>query len=180
MVKLQNIRLWWLRQSFRLNFNIIIMQLFQGVRLVFVTSVPRLTQSPLPHSKGQLFRGGKSVTDPDQSERLAQLEARINKLKSKDAPVPHQDTHYSQAHLAWRMVIELVVGLLIGFGIGYGLDSLFGTLPIFLLLFTLLGLAAGIKTMMRSAQEIQNNKMADAAEDTSPDTGGEKRAKDGD
>lgn len=97
------------------------------------------------------------MTEPDQSERLAQLEAKIDALKAKDVQqVRHQDTHYSQAHLAWRMVIELVVGLLIGFGIGMGLDSLFGTLPIFLMLFTLLGLAAGIKTMMRSAQEIQN------------------------
>jgi len=97
------------------------------------------------------------VTEPDQSERLAQLEAKINALKAKDAPqTRHQDEHYSQAHLAWRMVTELVVGLMIGFGIGFGLDSLLGTLPIFLMLFTLLGLAAGIKTMMRSAREIEN------------------------
>ena len=34
--------------------------------------------------------------------------------------------HYSQAQLAWRMVVELVAGLGIGFAIGYGLDSLFG------------------------------------------------------
>ena len=94
------------------------------------------------------------MPDPDHSERLAQLEDRIEKLKAKDAPKPHMEEHYSQAHLAWRMVIELVVGLLIGFGIGYGLDSLFGTLPLFLVIFTLLGLAAGIKTMMRSATEL--------------------------
>ena len=94
------------------------------------------------------------MPDPDHSERLAQLEDRIEKLKAKDAPKPHMEEHYSQAHLAWRMVIELVVGLLIGFGIGYGLDSLFGTLPLFLVIFTLLGLAAGIKTMMRSAKEL--------------------------
>lgn len=110
------------------------------------------------------------MADPDQDERLAQLEARINQLKSKDAPKPHQDEHYSQAHLAWRMVIELVAGLLIGFGMGYGLDSLFGTIPVFLVLFTLLGLAAGIKTMMRSAKEIQqqdeNASPADAEERT--------------
>ena len=56
------------------------------------------------------------------------------------------------------MVIELVAGLGIGFGIGYGLDCLFGTLPIFLVLFTMLGLAAGVKTMLRSAQEIQERR----------------------
>ena len=108
------------------------------------------------------------MAEPDQSERLAQLEARIDALKAKDAPKPHQETHYSQAHLAWRMVIELVAGLLIGFGMGYGLDSLFGTTPILLVLFTFLGLAAGIKTMMRSAAEIQAKQVAAEAADDNP------------
>ena len=51
------------------------------------------------------------------------------------------------------MVTELVAGLGIGFGIGYGLDSLFGTIPIFLVLFTLFGFAAGVKTMMQQSRE---------------------------
>lgn len=120
------------------------------------------------------------MTDPDQAERLAQLEARINRLKAKDAPKSHQEEHYSQANLAWRMVIELVAGLLIGFGIGYGLDSLFGTLPIFLVLFTLLGLAAGVKTMMRSAAELQEKNMAGTASGNAPEKGADERAKNGD
>jgi ATP synthase protein I len=62
------------------------------------------------------------------------------------------------------MVIELVAGLGIGFGIGYGLDYLLGTLPIFMVLFTMLGLAAGVKTMLRSAQEVQDRKLAEEAE----------------
>lgn len=119
------------------------------------------------------------MSDPDQSERLARLEARLNELKAKDAPKPHQDEHYSQAQHGWRMVIELVSGLLIGFGMGYGLDVLFGTLPIFLVLFTLLGLAAGIKTMMRSAQELQKRDAAATAVDKTPD-GEEMRDKHGD
>ena len=52
---------------------------------------------------------------------------------------------------------------------GYGLDVLFGTLPIFLVLFTLLGLAAGVKTMLRSAQEIQEKKLAEMAEQDAQD-----------
>jgi ATP synthase protein I len=62
------------------------------------------------------------------------------------------------------MVIEMVSGLGIGFGIGYGLDSLFGTIPIFLVLFTMLGLAAGVKTMLNSAKEIEKKQVAEAAE----------------
>ncbi len=120
------------------------------------------------------------MDDPDRNKRLAQLEDRINALKEKDAPAPHMDNHYSQAQLAWRMVIELVAGLGIGFGLGYGLDYVLGTLPIFLILFTLLGLAAGIKTMMRSANEIQQkHMMAETSETEAARRGGEKRTQNG-
>ncbi len=125
------------------------------------------------------------MDDPDRRERLRQLEDRINALKGAEAPKPHMENHYSQAQLAWRMVIELVAGLGIGFGMGYGLDYLFGTIPIFLVLFTLLGLAAGIKTMMRSAAEVQLKTMAGPPPETRPDTGDapgtgdEKRTTDG-
>ena len=106
------------------------------------------------------------MSEPD-GHKLQELDARIKAAKERGAPAkPHQEEHYSQAQLAWRMVIELVAGLGIGFGIGYGLDVLFGTLPIFMVLFTMLGLAAGVKTMLRSAQEIQDKKIAaDAAKD---------------
>ncbi|MCB1339352.1 MAG: AtpZ/AtpI family protein [Maritimibacter sp.] len=74
---------------------------------------------------------------------------------------------YAQANLAWRMVIELVAGLGIGFGIGYGLDYVLGTIPLFLVIFTLLGLAAGVKTMLASAKEVERQQAAKAALDDS-------------
>ena len=86
---------------------------------------------------------------------MAQLEDKIANAKAAHRPQSQIEDHHSQAHAGWRMVTELVAGLLIGFCIGYGLDSLFGTLPIFLVLFVLLGFAAGVKTMLRSAQDIQ-------------------------
>jgi ATP synthase protein I len=103
--------------------------------------------------------------EPDQ-ERLKALEIRLATLKGavEGPPKRHQDNQYSQAQLAWRMVVELVAGLMIGFGIGYGLDYLLGTMPIFLVLFIFAGLAAGVKTMLRSAQEVQERKAAEAAE----------------
>jgi ATP synthase protein I len=112
------------------------------------------------------------VTDPDQKQQMQQLEARIEAAKKRGAPKPRADEHYSQANLAWRMVIELVAGLGIGFGIGYGLDLLFGTLPIFMVLFVMLGLAAGVKTMLRSAKEIQEKQLADEADKNTPQPGG--------
>lgn len=93
--------------------------------------------------------------DPSDQEKLRDLEERIARARAAQAPKPRMDEHYSGAQLAWRMVIELVAGLGIGVGIGYGLDALFGTMPLFLVLFTGLGFAAGIKTMLRTAQEVQ-------------------------
>ena len=114
------------------------------------------------------------MSSPDPQNDLSALDARIRALKDKGTPGKrHQEEHYSQAQQAWRMVIELVAGLGIGFGMGYGLDSLFCTLPVFLVIFTLLGFVAGVKTMLRSAAEMQKTNTADAADDT-------ERAKDGD
>ena len=96
------------------------------------------------------------VSDAER-DRLAALEKRIEVAKAAAAPRRSaQDDKHRQVQLAWRMVIELVAGLLIGLCVGYGLDSLFGTMPVFLMLFVLLGFAAGVKTMLRSAKEMQD------------------------
>ena len=92
--------------------------------------------------------------DDDRAARLSALEAKIAAAKGETDEKHHSEEHYSQAQIAWRMVTELVAGLGIGFGIGYGLDVLFGTQPWLMLIFTLLGIAAGIQTMMRTAAEI--------------------------
>ncbi|WP_430447837.1 AtpZ/AtpI family protein [Rhodophyticola sp.] len=94
---------------------------------------------------------------PDQldPDRLKALEERLARTKGAQDSKPHTEEHYSQAQHAWRMVIELVAGLGIGFGIGYGLDTLLGTRPWLMVIFTLLGFIAGVKTMIRSAQEMQ-------------------------
>jgi len=105
------------------------------------------------------------VTDDEQKQRMAQLEARLAEARKVQEPKPRTEEHYTMANQAWRMVIELVSGLVIGLAIGMGLDSLFGTIPIFLVVFTLLGLVAGVKTMIRSANEIQTNEMAQAADE---------------
>ena len=103
--------------------------------------------------------------EPDHATRLRSLGERIERAKGPTGPRHHSEEHYSQAQLAWRMVIELVAGLAIGFGIGFGLDTLLGTMPIFLVSFIFLGLAAGVKTMLRSAREIQDRLAQEAGKE---------------
>jgi ATP synthase protein I len=99
--------------------------------------------------------------DPDR-DRLRALEARIEAAKGPQRK-DHMAEHYSQAQLAWRMVIEMVAGVGIGFLIGYGADYLLGTQPWMMLVFTMLGFAAGVKTMIASAREVQGKIDATAA-----------------
>jgi ATP synthase protein I len=106
------------------------------------------------------------MSGPSEAERLKALEARISAARQAQTPKPHMEEHYSQAHLAWRMVIELVAGFGIGFGIGYGLDWLLGTGPWLMVLFTLLGFVAGVQTMIRSARELQKKAEAEAERQT--------------
>lgn len=94
---------------------------------------------------------------------MAQLEERLAAMKKSQAPGPRKEDHHSQAQLAWRMVTELVAGLGIGAVLGLGLDYVAGIAPFGLVVFTLLGFVAGVKTMLRSAQEIQNDFAAEQA-----------------
>ena len=100
--------------------------------------------------------------EPDRnSDPLKYLEERIEAAKQAQEGGPKTEEHYSAAQVGWRMVTELV-----GFGIGYGLDMAIGTAPFMMLIFTLLGFMAGVKTMMRSAKEIQGGTTgASAAQD---------------
>ncbi len=103
------------------------------------------------------------MADTPDPEALKALEAKIQAARKTQDPKPRKQSKYEKASQAWRMVIELVVGMVMGMGIGFGLDSLFGTLPIFLILFSLLGFGAGIRVMMRTATELQEQK-ADAGD----------------
>ena len=91
------------------------------------------------------------MSQGEELKRLLALEAKIAKAKAAlESPKPAQD-HHSMAQIGWRMVIKLVSGLGNGAAMGYGLDVLFGNLPFFLVILTLLGFVAGVTHgLMRS------------------------------
>ena len=82
------------------------------------------------------------------------LGKKIDKLKSNKKG--NSVKSFKVQNDGWRMVIELVVGMLIGFGIGLGLDIFLNTKPLFLIIFTLLGFVAGVKTMLNTAKTMNN------------------------
>ena len=104
------------------------------------------------------------------NDPLRDLGAKIESAKQNSVNKPKVEDHHSGLQHAWRMVIELVSGLAVGFGLGYGLDIAFGTLPIFMIIFTLLGFVAGIRTMLSTAKEVQRNQEQRLSEKNERDT----------
>ncbi|MFZ1467936.1 MAG: AtpZ/AtpI family protein [Paracoccaceae bacterium] len=104
-----------------------------------------------------------SEPDPD---RLRALEKRLAAVRGQPKPESTQMAKgLSQGEVAYRMVIELATGILLGVGIGYGLDVLIGTLPLFLAIFSMVGFAAGVRTMLGTARQVQEKATAaEAAE----------------
>ena len=103
--------------------------------------------------------------DPDRLNELAQ---RLDEAQRKQAAGARRPAP-SQAGIAGRFATELVAALVVGGGLGWGIDWLLGrigfhTRPVFLLVFFVLGAAAGIRNVMRAANEI-NAEMARKAEE---------------
>jgi ATP synthase protein I len=110
------------------------------------------------------------MADEPDPDRLRALEARLKQVKGEARKTEGSvGKGFSQGEVAWRMIIELVTGMMIGMGIGYGLDLLLGTLPVCLIIFALLGFAAGIKTMLRTADQMK--KQEDTGKPGSSDGG---------
>lgn len=123
----------------------------------------------------------------DRRRRLADLDRRLAAARGKGDKPASRTGHaeFGAASLAWRMVIELVVSIVIGGAMGWGLDTLFGTMPLFLVVFVLLGLAAGVRMMLRTAAELNRGSaegsVAGGSVDDRSATGGSTRdsARDG-
>ena len=83
---------------------------------------------------------------------LEKLDRKLEEFKSKkekDSP-----RRIKVQNDGWRMIIELVTGMVLGVSLGLGLDYMIGSEPIFLIVFSLLGFMAGVKTMMATAKKM--------------------------
>ena len=83
---------------------------------------------------------------------LDKLNRKLEEFKSKkekDSP-----KRIKVQNDGWRMIIELVTGMLLGVSLGLGIDYIIGSEPIFLIIFSLLGFMAGVKTMMATAKKM--------------------------
>jgi len=88
------------------------------------------------------------------STDIESLEQRVKAAKQKHQKPVNDDNSGSLLGMAWRLSTELLVSVLVGTGLGYGLDKLFGTKPWILLIGLGFGFAAGIRSVLRTAEKM--------------------------
>lgn len=92
-----------------------------------------------------------------KNSKLKDLDDKLKKIKENKLEVKSENRAFKSAHIGWRMVIELVIGIIIGVILGFSLDTFFKTSPIFLIIMIFFGFAAGVRTMIKTAKEIDKN-----------------------
>lgn len=111
-------------------------------------------------------RDGRDHSDASQlQERLAQLSDRLGKARAGQVPPVSSASRGSALGLAFRIGVELMAGVVVGGLIGWQLDSWLGTTPVLLLVFFVLGAAAGILTVTRTARAMQTGSGAGTGRD---------------
>ena len=101
-----------------------------------------------------LVKKPKKLTmhESSKKENLDQLDRKIEEFKSKKEE--YRPKRLKVQNDGWRMVIELVTGMILGVSMGMALDYILGSEPIFLIVFSLLGFMAGVKTMIATARKM--------------------------
>ena len=103
---------------------------------------------------------GHGQISPEEREAIRQRSSDIGKkldvvnARRAGASIPghRQKSAYGQA---FRFASELVVGVVAGGVLGWALDRQFGTAPWLMVLLVVLGFAAGLLNVIRSAQKAQ-------------------------
>lgn len=89
-------------------------------------------------------------------QRLNALEGKLAKVEGRRKPTPKEpEGHRRAMGQALRLSTEMVAGVAIGGLIGWTLDRLFGTAPFLMVVFLILGAAAGIMNVVRTAKSMQ-------------------------
>ena len=103
---------------------------------------------------------GKSASEAALSTRLKHLGKRLDQIqasKSSQDAAPRPQANASGMARGLRLSTELVAGVIVGAAIGWFLDRWLGISPWGFIVFLLLGFAAGILNVMRTAGLAANN-----------------------
>jgi ATP synthase protein I len=108
-------------------------------------------------SDGARGNGDSDQTDTGEAalsarlQRLGERLARNQAAQSSDGPAENRATTASGYARGFRLSSELVAGVVVGAGLGLLIDHWLSTSPWGLVVFLLLGFAAGVLNIARSA-----------------------------
>jgi ATP synthase protein I len=115
---------------------------------------------------------GPENRDDELSRRSRELEAKLAARRpaiddKNDESGPGKNAGYGQA---LKLSSEFVAGIVVGVGIGWFIDKVAGTTPWGLIIFLLLGFAAGVLNVLRSAGVVaQHGSKVMSKDDARPD-----------
>jgi ATP synthase protein I len=108
---------------------------------------------------GAVEKPGRGQSDRETEtikRRLHDLEDKVRDARARHAPASSQAQDRGSAMgEALKLATEMIAGVGVGGFVGWALDRLFGTAPILMVVFLVLGAAAGILNVIRSAQRRQ-------------------------
>ena len=91
----------------------------------------------------------------DDLPSLEKLQQRIDELKGPDEGSTDSTPKGNIFSQAMRFSIDLFAGVVVGVGFGYLMDQWLETIPLFMIAGLFIGMAAGVRNMMRSANKIE-------------------------
>ena len=103
------------------------------------------------------------MSDQDKPSRLKDLVSRLKAARARrngSSPDGGKKLPAGDFGPAVRVAVDLVAGIIVGVLIGLALDSWLGTRPWLMLLFFVLGAAAGIMNVMRTARRMEDDAAA--------------------
>jgi ATP synthase protein I len=109
-------------------------------------------------TRGEGEGKSRSAEEAALSARLRRLGEQLDQVGPRPAesgPAPRSSADMSAFARGMRLSAELVGGVVIGFILGWLLDRWLGTSPLGMIVFLLLGFAAGVLNVMRSAGVIR-------------------------
>ena len=118
-------------------------------------------------------KGPKRTAPGDEHADLKDLGERLARTRKARDKQQADPSGRSGLGIAMRLSTELVVGVLVGAAIGWAFDEWLGTTPLFLVLFFFLGVAAGVRNVVRAASELNAEAAAEQSGAKPPERSGE-------
>lgn len=91
----------------------------------------------------------------DYGKRLDALGDRLDAAKGRRPDPGENERRGNAIGMSFRIATDLIAGVLVGGLVGWQLDAWLGTRPVLLLIFLVLGTAAGLLNVIRTARSMQ-------------------------